>query len=71
MRAGEKERERGERERERERAGNPHCRGRLCTVDLLAITNLDQLLLILQTLNNFAKQVTFVRRSIVLSLPLS
>jgi hypothetical protein len=41
------------------------------TVDLLIITNLDQLPLILQTLFTFfTKQATLMRRSTVLSLPL-
>ncbi len=35
------------------KAGNPYWSGRLSTVDLLVLTNLDQLLLILQTLFNF------------------
>ncbi len=37
------------------RAGSPHWRGRLSTVDLLALTSLDNLLLIMQTLFSFYK----------------
>jgi hypothetical protein len=45
--------------------------GRLSTVDLLALTSLDRLLLILHTLFTcFTKQVNLMRRSTVLSLPL-
>jgi hypothetical protein len=49
-----------------------HWREELSTIDLLVLTNLDQLLLMMQTwLSFFTKQVTLMRRSIVLSLPLS
>jgi len=45
--------------------------GRLSTVDLLALTSLDQLISILKILFTFvAKQATLMRRSTVLSLPL-
>ncbi len=43
-------------------AGNPYRRGRLSTVDLLILTSLYQLLL--------TTQVSLIRRSSVLSLPL-
>jgi hypothetical protein len=48
-----------------------HRRGRLCTVHLLVLTTLDQLLFILKALfTSFTKQATLMRRSTVLSLPL-
>jgi hypothetical protein len=50
-------------------AGNPYGRERLVTVDLLVLTNLDQLLLIVK-LYFFTKQAALMRRSTVLSLPL-
>jgi hypothetical protein len=47
-------------------------KGRLSTVDLLVHTSLDQLLLKLKTLFTlFVKQTILMRRSAVLSLPLS
>ena len=48
----------------------PYWRGRLCTVDLLVLTNLDRLLVMLKILFAFfTKQATLMRRSVVLSLP--
>jgi hypothetical protein len=44
--------------------------GRLCTVDLLVLTSLDQLVFLMSILVNFhTKQATLIRRSTVLSLP--
>ncbi len=51
--------------------GNPYRKGRISTVDLLVLPNLDQLLLKMQTLLTFLhKHATLMRRSTVLSLPL-
>jgi len=51
-------------------AGNPNRRGRISTVDLLALTSLDKLFFMLKILFNFVtKQATLMRRSTVLSLP--
>ncbi len=47
--------------------GNPYWRDRLSTDDLLVLTNLDELLLIMQTLFTFYNSM---RRSTELSLPL-
>jgi hypothetical protein len=45
-------------------------RGRLCTIDHLVLTSLDQLILILKILFSFfTKQATLMRRSTSLSLP--
>ncbi len=53
------------------KARNSYCRGRLSTVDLLALTSLDQLTFMLKILFTcVAKQATLMRRSIVLILPL-
>jgi hypothetical protein len=50
-------------------AGNPFCRGRLSTVDLLVLTSLDQVVFKLITLITFVtKQATLMRRSNVASL---
>ncbi len=50
---------------------NPYWRGRLSTVDLLVLTSLDQLIFILKILFTFiTKQLTLLRRSTVLCLPL-
>jgi len=47
-------------------------RERLNTVDLIVLTSLDELLFIFKMLFTFfTKQVTLMRRSTVLSLPLS
>jgi hypothetical protein len=55
----------------RVKPGNPYWRGRLSTVDLLALTSLDQLLFIMQTLCTFLQnKATLMRRSTVPSLPL-
>jgi hypothetical protein len=52
-------------------SGNPYWRGSLSTVDLLVITNLDQLLLIMQTFFYFlSKRALIIGRSTVLNLPL-
>jgi hypothetical protein len=46
-------------------------KGRLCTVDLLVLTRLDQLHFIKKILfRSFTKQATLLSRSTVLSLPL-
>jgi hypothetical protein len=51
--------------------GSLCCREKLGIVDLLALTSLEQLLLITETLLTFfTKQVVLLRRSTVLSLPL-
>jgi len=51
--------------------GKSSYRLRLSTVDLLALTSLDQLLFILKILFTFfTKQATLMRRSIVLNIPL-
>ncbi len=51
------------------RPGNPYWRGRLSTVDLLALTSLDQQLFTLRILFTFfTNQATSTRRSTVLSL---
>ncbi len=51
--------------------GNPYRRGQISTVDLLVLTSFDKLLYILKILfSYFTKQVTPIRRSTVLSLPL-
>ncbi len=43
--------------------GNPHCRGRISTIDHLALTSLYQLIFILKILSNFAtKQAVLMRR---------
>jgi hypothetical protein len=49
-------------------AGKPYFRGRLSTVDLLAITSLDKLLFYIQKLD--IKEAPLMRRSTVQSLPL-
>jgi hypothetical protein len=50
--------------------GNPYRRGRLSAVDLRVLTNVDQLLLIKQTLSTFFyKYGNLLTRSTVLSLP--
>jgi hypothetical protein len=50
--------------------GKPSWRERLCTVNLLVLTNLDHLLFILKTLFTFFReQASLMRRSTVLSLP--
>ncbi len=50
--------------------GNAYRKGRLSTEDFPVLTSLDLLLLILKTLFTFfTKQVTLIRRLIVLSLP--
>ncbi len=46
---------------------NPYIKGRLSTVDLLVLTNLDQVLF---RIDFFTKQATFLRKSFVLRLPL-
>jgi hypothetical protein len=48
-------------------AGNPYLRDRLSTVNLLVLNSLDQLLLIMLTFYFFTKQITWTRRSTVLS----
>ncbi len=54
-----------------QKSGNPNWRGRLSTVDLLVLTNIDQVLLKLKTLFTFLlKQPILMRRSTALSLPL-
>ncbi len=50
--------------------GKTNCRGRLSTVDLFALTSLDQLLLLLKTLFTFLQNNAQMRRSTVLSLSL-
>ena len=47
-----------------DRAGNPYRRGSLGTVDLLVLTQLDQLIFILKILfTSFTKQETLMRRT--------
>ncbi len=54
----------------RSKSRKAHCRKRLCTVDLLKITTLDQHIFISKILFTFVtKQATLMRRSIVLILP--
>ncbi len=53
------------------RAGNPYCRGRLSTVDLLVLTGSNHLDLEMKMyFTFFTKQATLTRRSTVLSFPL-
>jgi hypothetical protein len=50
--------------------GNPYWKGKLSTVDLLALTSLNQFILILKILLTFvSKQATLMKRSTVLSHP--
>ncbi len=52
--------------------GNSYWNGRLCTVDLLELTSLDQRLLIVQYFFTFlTKQASLMRKSVVQRLPFS
>ncbi len=57
--------------RQMDKSGNPCRRGKLGTVDLLALPSLDEVVLILKMLfTSFMRQVILIRRSTVLSHPL-
>ncbi len=54
-----------------EKPGNPCGRERLCTVDLLVLSSLDQLIFKLRkSFTVVTKKGTLMRRSMVLSIPL-
>ncbi len=51
-------------------AGKPYWKGRLCTVDLLVLTSLNQFFYILNIIYFLTKHATLIRRSTVLFHPL-